>query len=82
MACDRDHAHLIVFVHACGYYLRVATISFTELHVRLLFEGRDSKVATNRGAASIRINTVHVHVAHSVESAVFVGSKVAIDVER
>ena len=44
--------------------------------------GYYSKVATNRGAASIRINTVHVHVAHSVESAVFEGSKVAIDVER
>ena len=31
------HAHVIVFAHACGYYLRAAT---------------------NRGAASIRINTV------------------------
>ena len=37
MACDRDHAHLLVFAHACGYY---------------------SRAATNRGATSIRINTV------------------------
>ena len=37
MACDRGHAHLIVFAHVCGYY---------------------SRAATNRGAASIRINTV------------------------
>ena len=37
--CDRDHAHLIVFAHACGYYSRAATISFAELHVQLLFEG-------------------------------------------
>ena len=35
--CDSGHTHLIVFVHACGYYLRMATI---------------------RGAASIRINMV------------------------
>ena len=25
MACDRDHTHLVVFAHACGYYSRVAT---------------------------------------------------------
>ena len=25
MACDRGHTHLIVFMHACGYYLRAAT---------------------------------------------------------
>ena len=37
--CDRGHTHLIEFVHACGYYLRVATISFAELQVWLLFEG-------------------------------------------
>ena len=37
MACDHGHTHLIVFTHACSYYLRVATISFAELHVRLLF---------------------------------------------
>ena len=30
---------LIVFAHACSYYSRAATISFTELQVRLLFEG-------------------------------------------
>ena len=36
--CDRDHAHLIEFAHGCGYYSRVATISFTELQVWLLFE--------------------------------------------
>ena len=34
-----DHAHLIVFAHACGHYSRAATISFVGLHVRLLFEG-------------------------------------------
>ena len=55
MACGRNHAHLIVFAHACGYYSRAATISFVELHVRLLY----SRVATNLGTASIRINTVH-----------------------
>ena len=37
--CDRDHTHLVDFAHACGYYSRAATISFTELQVRLLFEG-------------------------------------------
>ena len=36
MACNGGHALLIVFAHACGYYLRAATISFTELHVWLL----------------------------------------------
>ena len=36
VACDRGHTHLIVFAHVCGYYSRVATISFAELHVRLL----------------------------------------------
>ena len=39
MACDRGHTHLIVFMHACGYYSRAAIISFAELNVRLLFEG-------------------------------------------
>ena len=29
-------AHLIVFTHAYGYYLRAATIYFAELHVRIL----------------------------------------------
>ena len=38
MACKRGHTHLIVFTHACGYYLRAATISLAELQVRLLFE--------------------------------------------
>ncbi len=28
---DRGHTHLIVFVHACGYDSRAATISFAEL---------------------------------------------------
>ena len=37
--CDRDHTHLIDFAHACSYYSRAATISFTELHLRLLFKG-------------------------------------------
>ena len=37
--CDRDHTHLIDFAHACSYYSRAATISFTELQVWLLFEG-------------------------------------------
>ena len=36
MACDCGHAPSIVLAHACGYYLRAATISFTELHVELL----------------------------------------------
>ena len=26
MACARDHAHLIVFAHVCGYYSKAATI--------------------------------------------------------
>ena len=34
--CNFGHTHLIVFVHACGLYSRVVTISFTELHVRQL----------------------------------------------
>ena len=39
MAYDRGHAHLIyLFMHACGYYSRAATISFAELQVRLLFK--------------------------------------------
>ena len=25
MACDHGYAHLIVFMHACGYYSRAAT---------------------------------------------------------
>ena len=24
MACDRDYAHFIVFMHVCGYYSRAA----------------------------------------------------------
>ena len=36
--CDRDHTHLIEFVHGCGYYLRAATISFIEFQVWLLFK--------------------------------------------
>ena len=39
MACKCGHTHLIVFTHACGYYLRAATIFLAELQVRLLFEG-------------------------------------------
>ena len=54
MACYRGHAHLIVFAHACGYYSRAATISFTELQVRLLFEG-----GYQSRAAFIRGNTVY-----------------------
>ena len=38
-AGDHDHTHLIEFAYAYGYYSRAATISFTELWVRLLFEG-------------------------------------------
>ena len=26
MLCERGHTHLIVFMHACGYYSRAATI--------------------------------------------------------
>ena len=39
--CDHDHTHLIEFEHACSYmyYSSVATISFIEFQVRLLFEG-------------------------------------------
>ena len=46
----RGHAHLIAFAHTCGYCSRAATISFAELHVRLLLGG----------AASIRISTVSI----------------------
>ena len=35
--CDRDHTHVIDIMHVCGYCSRAATISFTELQVRLLF---------------------------------------------
>ena len=46
---------LIDFAHVCGYYSSAATISFTELLVRLLLNLR---AFTIRGVASIRINTV------------------------
>ena len=36
-AGDLGHAHLIVFVHGCGYYLTAATISFADLHSSQLF---------------------------------------------
>ena len=35
-SCNRGHTYLIEFMR---YYLRVATLSFAGLHVRLLFEG-------------------------------------------
>ena len=38
-ACNRGHIHWIEFTHVCGYYSRVAAVSFIELQVWLLFEG-------------------------------------------
>ena len=57
MAYNRGHTHLIVFVHACGYYSRAAIISFAELHVQLLIGVRLN---------SIR-NTV-LHTGYSLEA--------------
>ena len=48
-----EHTHLVEFAHMCACYSKVATISFTELQVRL---GCHSWVSTIRGAASISMN--------------------------
>ena len=47
-----DHTHLVEFAHTDACYSKVATISFTELQVRL---GCHSWASTIQGAA---INTV------------------------
>ena len=44
-ACDHSHIHLIVYVHACGYYC-------------FRWCGYYSRATTIQGAASIRLNTV------------------------
>ena len=55
MTRDYGHTHLIVFAHACSYYLRTAIIS---LQSSMCGYSNYLRVATNRGVASIRINMV------------------------
>ena len=52
MACYHDHAHLIIFTHACGYTIGGQLLILSQS------TGYYSRVATNQSAASIQINMV------------------------
>ena len=54
MACDRDHSHLIVFVHVCVATIRGRLLFLSQSSMRVYY----LRAATNWGVASIRLKTV------------------------